>query len=385
MPRTLRFRDSSSTRSGHWLWLADGAPWGSPTTVSRVEARRCTDFTGRPVSDGPFDSVQFHPGLIMSGEAVGNPRGGVTWSMKFNDLPCITTGGTLSTTSLGAPSGWYLDVVARTNPSRPVLTPASLIQDFVDLPSMVKNIGDLLKRPKRILTAKELANQNLAVQFGWMPLVQDLKQLLNLQLLILKRVKELHGLYTGKGLRRRVSFDKDENFEVFTSRYNIWPDQWYDIAFSCKVKREVWATIRWHPVSPPSYIPSDRELNRIATKLVLGLTSEGLAKGTWDVIPWTWLLGWFTNVGSYLLANSNTVPAIHTSACLMNEVVVTTNAGVGQTQDMKSFSLEFGRPYIQTFKRRDVSGGLTPGFSIPFVGVRRLSILGSLFVQRFIR
>lgn len=151
------------------------------------------------------------------------------------------------------------------------------------------------------------------------------------------------------------------------------------------VAKEAWATIHWKPTTPPPFHPSDVELNRFCRKLVLGMTTEGLAKGTWDIIPWTWLVGWFTNIGKYALAYSNTVPASYSKACFMSKVTVTGIAGVPVATGLRTNTVRITGHSSFVRKTRTVSGALTPGFHMPFLDIWRLSVLSALAVQRVIR
>lgn len=358
-----------------------------PNTASFVETSTCQDFTGRPIVDSDFLSNQIHRDLVLDGSASGRDLFNRPFSVTFNKYPVTTTGAVFFVTEGPLPNidGWYLSTVARTNPSRPVLTPLTIIQDFVELPVMLRDIPKLLQRPKRLLTAKELANQNLAVQFGWLPFISDINQLLDLQSAVLRRQKELQQLYSGRGLRRRIKLGDDSRESSVDLSFSIGIGINVLSTHALSRERKAWATIHWKPSSPPAYHPSTDELNRQARRIVLGLTPEGLAKGAWDVIPWTWLIGWFTNVGDYLLAFSNTVPAAHTSACLMEYSKNTISGKSVQITFLNDVHVRYLGAYTQESRRRTVSGSLTPGFSMPFIGIRRLSILSSLFIQRFLR
>jgi hypothetical protein len=390
--RTPRTRSRTVTISGNMYKANKTGVYSLYDSTSFISTSTSIDSIGRPVVNSAFYSNQVRRTLALDGVAVGlylippNTTFGPDY-LRFDHYPpgSMSLGG-LTIAEFNVPGGWYLDVVARTNPSRPVVTPASLIQDLVELPSMLRDIGRLLTKPKKLLTAKELANQNLAVRFGWVPLIRDINQLLDLQSAVLKRQRELRKLYSGKGLRRRVTLRSDTQNAgsawtaiAFGLASNI------TYAHDITIVRKQWATIRWRPTSQQADVNSDVEMNRLARRVVLGLTPEGLAKGTWDVIPWTWLLGWFTNVGQLLLATSNTVPASHTEACLMTELRCTIVPKPVSTLNCISSSVVYSGVYIETIKNRTISGSLTPGFNMPFLDMFRLSILSSLFVQRFKR
>jgi hypothetical protein len=388
MARVVRTRTRLVPYSGFRESLLNGIPQGSPVTSTYNMTSRIDDYHGRPVTDGNLASTQHIGCVVLDGTAVGSQRtAGQINAIRFNHVPITPTYVGLDLSTMVVPNSWYVDTVARSNPSRPVVTPLTLMQDVIDIPKQLRDIGRLLTKPSKILSVKELANQNLAVQFGWLPLVADVKTLLDLQSHILRRTRELDSLYKSSGLRRKLSLSDDSQSGSFTSgKYVIDLFSSVEFFFSTSVKRKMWATIHWQPTSQkPPWIAQNEDMNKYVRKIVLGWTPEGLVQGAWEVLPWTWLIDWFSGTGNYLKQFSNTVPAQHSSACLMNEVTVHVVPGTKRPIALSDDSTISSGAYTRTIKTRTVSGSLTTGFNIPFIGIQRLSILSSLFVQRFLR
>lgn len=380
MTRVSRTRTSSETCTGEVHEYINETLNGS-VTYTRTNTSTISDFHGRPVVPSGLSSTQVKGFLKLTGEARGSYY--PSRSTVFYGVPVPISAGSLITTPLQAPSGWFLDVIARTNPSRPGITPLELLQDLIDLPKMLRDAGNLIGRPKSGMSSKEVANHYLCAQFGWVPLIDDLKQLLDFQNNVLKRTNELKRLYAAGGLRRRIAFKDDHQSGKGEYRYSMPGAGCYVVAnYNIDVIRRSWATIRWKPVNPPDHTPSDVYMNTVARQAVSGLTVEGMAKGLWQVLPWTWLIGWFTNVGKYALLYSNTVPASHSEACFMSESrrIYVAN-GVASIGLLKNGVVHTGAAST-TEKTRIVSGSVTPGFSMPFLDMFRLSILGALFTQR---
>jgi len=285
-------------------------------------------------------------------------------------------------TTIPAPSGWMLDLVAGTNPSRPVVNIPELVEDLVSLPRAIRSLGNLLMDPKSKANPKGLSGEYLGVQFGWLPLIEDLTKLLNFQSYAIKRNKELHQLYSGKGLRRRLKFADDTVVTAVTGNSAV-STSLLSQACSLEIKRRQWATIHWWPTTLPPYHPDDIRWNLLATRLVLGATPEAMLNGIWKVIPWTWLLGWFTNFGKYTLANSWTVPAQHGSGCFMSEATASFSAAGVSVTNVFSHSLSTKGTAKRVLKSRSVSSTVTAGANIPYLDMFRLSILSALFVQKF--
>jgi hypothetical protein len=303
----------------------------------------------------------------------------------FDAMPHEGSGSGLNATPLAAPNGWYLRLVAATNPSRPVFTPPQMLQDLIEFPRLLRDTGRFLSDPRRYANLKGIADTYLAGRFGWAPLIEDLGKLIDLQSHILKRTKELERLYSGRGLKRRVKFGNDTAVSKSLVTYPM--DNFSKVVVTAhhKCERSNWGSIRWKPTSPPPFHPSDVRMHNYVRRIVFGLTPEGMAKGLWDVIPWTWLLGWFVNIGNYALAYSNTVPASHGSACHMSQVTLTTSAGTFEAIGVKSQDLHHIGYSTYSRKTREVSGVMTPGFNMPFMDMSRLSVLGALVAQRLRR
>lgn len=386
MPRTFRFRSKSKSQSGtHDYFINSVRQPGHPITTTLSRSSSMSDWVGRPVAPSSLDATTWkQDGVSISGKTT-YVSGSYTYEHKFDKYPLAVTTGSLLVEPLPAKSGWMLDLVAGTNPSRPVMTPPTLLQDLIDIPKQIFQLGKLFKKPRSQMSPKELANHYLCVQFGWLPLFEDVHQLLNLQSYILKRNKELRGLYEKGGLKRRIRFDSDTQVGIGSTSVPSGPSRTTTILYQTMVKRSSWGSIRWVPTIPPAYRMTDEELNKLSRRIVLGLTVEGMAKGIWDVIPWTWLLGWFTNVGKYTLAYSNTVPATHSDGCLMrmSEAFIRPSAVVPDAGVTANIALEGA--LIRKRMTRTVSTLATPGLNVPYLDTFRLSILSALFAQRAIK
>ncbi|DAD50288.1 TPA_asm: maturation protein, partial [ssRNA phage Gerhypos.4_48] len=386
MARTSRNRSRpSSWKGGSSQVTINGVPQNATVIGDRVFSNTCTDSIGSPVVDSPLSSVQYR-GTYPNFSGVITPTLQLMRnSTEFKDFTFTGLPTALSTMTVqNAPSGWLLDLVAGTNPSRPVIGIPIWAQNLGQLPGMLRSLGNLIRSPSNVLKPKGFAGEYLGVQFGWLPLIEDLKKLIDFQSYVLKRNKELADLYSGKGLRRRLKFTDDTVNTPVVSMTATYANALITTASSVDVKRRTWGTIHWYPTTPPQYHPDDHSWNNLTNRLVLGATPEGLAKGLWDVIPWTWLIGWFTNLGKYTLAHSYTVPANHSGGCLMREAkgtwlpgLATVTAGSGKVYPIGMLT--------RTIKTRAVSSVVTVGVNMPYLDMFRLSILGALFTQRFFR
>lgn len=387
MVRVSRYRTRKTfSKVGRTLSWNNPEMLGPPAAISAngpYEAvSSISDWIGRPIVPSMLYSVQRKGFLYLNGYAANK-----NYSRKFEDSPFLwkVDGSSTLWTPLSAPPGWQLDLIAGTNPSRPVLTVPEMLQNLIELPKLLYDTIKFFANPKKAFNAKGVANHYLLAKFGWMPLIEDLNKLINLQSYVLKRTKELNQLHSGRGLRRRLQFKSDTS-EASSSYTLALPGTAItgSAMISSFIKRRSWGTLRWFPTSPPPYHPLDSKNHAFARRVVLGLTPEGMALGLWKVIPWTWLLGWFTNVGKLALSSSNTVPARYEGACFMSEVTVVRSGGAFVFTDAsaKGNLRITGQQTYSVKSRSPGTGSILPGFSMPFLDIGRLSVLGALAVQR---
>lgn len=340
----------------------------------------CMDSVGRPVTENAL-SIEITDRRKM--ELLNGSYSQSNGTASATDLVPGVARVSLSHINTGYPSAGsqMTTLLARTNPSRPVHVPLMLLQDLYDLPRMLMNVGKLMKTPKRLLTRKEIANQYLSGLFGWIPLVEDLHQLIDLQSHILRRKAEIHRLYTDTGLKRKLRLGNWTATEAGTYTYDSAALMSVTHRVSKTTETEMWGTVRWKPLVTPGYNPTDIQQLELARRVCQGMTTEATMKGLWDLIPWTWMLGWFVNVSNFAMQYSNTIPAIPSSACVMTRH--TTKYDCRVTSISKGFTGGGGSQTLTTKNRYVGSGTLTA--HLPFISATRLSILGALFVQRFER
>lgn len=290
---------------------------------------------------------------------------------------------TIDSLPLPVPNGWVLTTIARTNPSRPVVTPFEIIENIIQLPRQLTGLLRLLRDPRSRMTPQGVASEYLGVQFGWKPMIEDFRKILDYQSHVLKRAKMLSDLQKGAGLRRRIQLASDNKSSSAYEDVACQGTTFVRARCSVTVAKRVWATVRWKPTAPPPYHPSDPRYHAYLKRIVLGLTPEGLALGAWKVIPWTWLIGWFTNIGDYTLLYSNTVPASATNLCIMSESKLSlVPTGTSIYNHGLSATAKISGSYTRTRKTRGVGSAATPGVNMPFMDMYRQSILGALAIQK---
>lgn len=343
----------------------------------------CADSHGAPIQDsGLFlqeTDWRDHPGVNGRFRYPGSPA--TVWNDYSNYVDSSIPGPSRLAVSPKSDAQCVSDLKARTNPSRPDIVPFTLLQDLYDIPRMLKDVGRLIKSPKKLLSPKEQANQYLGALFGWLPLVQDVHQLLNVQSLIHKRFGEIQRLHSGLGLRR--SLHLDEGVATSESTYALQSG----LGLIANIRRvsvtryNKWGTIRWKPRDALPFNPNDANTIRQIRRAVIGLTPEGLNKGAWDLLPWSWIVDWFTNAHTATMGYSNFIPADSSHICLMTKYETIDEHIAPEHLNSECSGGSGLVSLIEKTRSVNVSASLTA--HLPILDGGRLGILGALFVQRF--
>lgn len=267
----------------------------------------------------------------------------------------------------GRPSNSVLaaELLAGTNPSRP----------SVDIPVFLGEISDIPKllRLEGRSVAGLVSGINLNIQFGWGPLISDVRKMLSFQDAVDKRVRDLKKLQNGTYTRKRSLFE-DSRTQT-TSSFVLFSDR--DIWRARRVRTttlNVWGYAKW---SLTEKLPeTDAELRRLADRAVHGLYVNPAA--AWELIPWSWLIDWFSNVGDILHAKRNLIPAQPTVVRICEHRQTTDNFTL--TSKPSGAYADNIKRTLETKSRTAASASLQA--YLPFLTGRQISILGSIGVLR---
>jgi len=361
-----RVRTQTTTIDGGIRWQS-GAPIASSPITNF--SGTCTDFNDpgdcRPLT---VSTWKFEGGII------NHPLD--TAGTGFQAYVCDMLRSTVAGPHIGNPDGIPGDVAAattgaaRTNPSRP----------YVDVPVELLQMGDLFhliqKRGNSLI--KELGRENLRYQFGIKPVVEDVFKIFNFNDQVDRRIKEIERLKSTKGLRRTVSVGMGS-----LASDVLWTQQSNGIFLSTRARgntvREKRVHCRWTPTSDLSKMYTPAEMRRLIQRCVLGLTVD--FSTVWELIPWSWLIDWIGNVGTFLQASRNIIPASLTTCVVMTHTRTEWSApGLSGTKNNQHYSLEPIQIIRESKTRTSVSPSVTAQF--PFLDGNQLGILASLAVTR---
>lgn len=174
------------------------------------------------------------------------------------------------------------------------------------LPQM---IGSQLRRG---LTPQGVGGEYLNLQFGILPLISDIRNIID----VTKRYEEILKQFqrdNGRIVRRRTTLINDETKSI------TYPGASYAYSgggkyarasgpYAAKIKRtETLSTKVWFSGAYKLAYPLD--LDKRLTELIEFNRAYGVMNPleiTWNLLPWSWLADWFTNVGD-VVTNASTL------------------------------------------------------------------------------
>jgi hypothetical protein len=295
-----------------------------------------------------------------------------------------------------------LSMVAGTNPNRPSVSIPTFVGELKDLPAMARDIATDLRgahrgltrenRPKgrpgrtadeMMATSSWLGSKYIGFQFGWAPLVKDLKTLLSFQNSVSRKADEIGRLYKNGGLRRKREFGRatahsDSTIVGLHSVLGIVID---GDEYSHTEER-IWGSVRWVPTSlPPS---SEPELRALAWKVATGLSLDpsNVLSTAWNLMPWSWLSDWYFQFGDFIDAHRNTVPVEARDICVMHRTVTRTKILRRNPSGHWPEITGGGGDITVDDKTRQVVGIPATSARTPFLSGRQWSILAALTAAR---
>lgn len=310
------------------------------------------------------------------------------WYTSWNTYPCRLYDDRSRVDRIDVPGGLANMLFANTTPDRAdVLLPAAVFE-LKDLPLAIYHAGrKLIKGPKsspsrpRKPGVSQASADWVAANFGWLPLIGDLKALVNFSDLAAKREKEFDRMYSKSGLKRRLNLHSQDVERTLTFSGDI-PFN-FPIVAKGTCSQKIWGTVTWTPAGAAQGSPLSRPTPDYVKRAVLGLNASNITSNLWEAIPWSWFIDYFFNVQDYLIANTGLRTAVPSAACIMihHKTSLTSPEMTITDPFQKKVKLSKGT-LINESKDRNV---VFPEFieaSFPILSVKQLSILGALAVLK---
>lgn len=204
-------------------------------------------------------------------------------------------------------TGWKNEALASIQDSAPEVDIPLNVAELKDLPRTVRSLFS-----RRRLSPGRANDLYLTTQFGVLPLVGVVSDLLNLQKSIANRVAQHRAKYRKR--RARGTLSKSAIF--FWSSTSTGGGNFYDwagnvnLSSSTTISHRAWWTARLTPVQPLS----ETLANVVDNPLGIG---EASPETLWNLIPWSFLIDYFADVSDVLRVTGNAMPYHVDSLCLM--------------------------------------------------------------------
>lgn len=373
MPRIRTRSIAGSVGSG----IYQGFSTQRSDTSITYRVSTCTDEFG--VHDGAFNVNH----VYMTGSVNGTiPPGGTPSRTYSNWVPSglrVTPGTPVAHLTIpGLPliTDAAVTALSVTNPSRPAVDIPIGILELKDLPDLVRGFGrGILKR---------IADGNLRYEFGVKPMISDIRKLIHFTELIDRQQQILEGFGKGPVIRKATIFTgsaqtSPNTISVAHSSPTELQMSVRNVLNTTSVRR--WGYVLWTPDVPKfDKILGDKALaRRLARDIALGLTVD--ASTAWELMPWSWLVDWFGNMGEWIASKRSMIPVIPgvPSVCTewrSSNHWVNTNNAAGVPHGTFSFTR------VSITKRREKASASFPSANLPLLTGRQVGILSSLAVLR---
>lgn len=261
------------------------------------------------------------------------------------------------------------------SPSRPAADVTTFIGEiFQDFPKELGHAFHELRSFGPTALAKAVSGEHLNVQFGWLPFINDVEKILN----AIEKANALIRQYdrdSGRLVRRGWKFKPESSYDItpvtalgigpWTSQFsNLWYSQIKDPLSQVMREHKVTRT-RWFSGAFSYYCPpvdsSIYTTDGIARKVILAkkvLGARLTPDAVWNLIPWSWLVDWFANVGTLLQNVSNTI--------VDNQVLV---YGYMMEHTVSSYTYTLVGPW---FNRAGTPGPMPPSVTLVSETKRRI-------------
>lgn len=358
----------------------------------------CSDETGYGEDHGLLISREVSHVEPLNGMYV-NPANGRSYT--FSNWRCEGFGTRGSHAgSLALPpidlNGLRLKLLSGSNPSRAEADLAVSIGELRNAPKAVfTGVRDYLKEirnhPSILSHARSGllrlrrnpisngASGYLGYMFGLVPLVNDVKAVLDSQELIANRLREIKNLRDGDGMRRKMRLGSSQ---VKGPSTNLTVSSVTGLIIAAKrtqyATRNIWGTARWKPDINKRIPDTDARRVMEARRAVYGLNIDLVS--AYNLMPWSWLIDYFSQVGDLLEATRNDVGASPGATNIMVHTIRAANV----TPSSLPTGLSGGRCLdVRETKERFPSYGWSAlNTSLPILTNRQVSILGALAISR---
>lgn len=321
----------------------DGTPYGDPQLYyysdGGYEVVKSLSHPGPPYkSGGPFllnrKFVEYKPGPLRTLRTFSNERS------------CVSIDPLMGTeVNVDAPTFMDMSIhqndlasfgatgIARFRPGKPIAGAGQFLVELRDLPKIPLNLKRRLQdflavpwhdlridirnlgKPGGLTKASSgVSSEYLNLVFGWKPFIKDLQEMYNLQQKIddaILKIRKQNGRWVKRGgtlLSEKNTAVLDPGTPGFHTTLTL---DWFNDYFSSSgvrttteetLEKRYWFSGEFRYWIPPETIHSDQWTKKAKAQL-FGL--DPTPSLLYQVIPWSWLVDWFSNVGDVIDNLSN--------------------------------------------------------------------------------
>lgn len=247
-------------------------------------------------------------------------------------------------------------------------------------------------RVRQLTNLRGISNLYLAYQFGWVPILNDLRKAFTTYrdcAKIMKRLLQKNGHYERRG---GTVTEGGDGYEIPDTLWvapglvsSFYPPPYTVSKTPAQVSREFKI---WFEAAIMYLIPNlgDKYTDANVLRKLFGLTVSPAV--VYELIPWSWCVDWFTNLGDCLQNLDSTADVSHAAyAFVMRSQTVSIHGTAHQTFITDGGSTDVTVPFNRTWGKREraIASPFSPGLTDELLTLRQLTILGALGVQRFHR
>ena len=380
------------TLYSHQVTLSEGHGWPKGRSVRDVGGPFSTVKTDFEVSrfNRDFDvrvdhglSRDFFRGKVL----IFHPDHDLSlWQqpeLSLSDAYFYASGGTMGSDVLARGT----KMIASSLPTNPAVDGSVALAELFreGIPSM---IGSSLLRDRSDFF-RNLGSEYLNFEFGWKPLVNDLKDaakaVVESEKILVQLVRD-----SGKNVRRRRHFPRERQVEVKYSTLGVPRGTesiyWWNPSrarLTDTKYRDTWFSGCYTFHYDPGHLS---EISRIATEARLLYGLELNPEVVWNLAPWSWLVDWFANVGPLL----NNVSAFQNDQLALrygyvmdrHQRVLTQVVDVDPANAGNSLPTSYSERFTIDWKRREQATPYGFGVAHSSFTQRQWAILAALGITR---
>jgi hypothetical protein len=224
----------------------------------------------------------------------GEEGQGFSWRRLYGYNPTNFTSYTYVTIPTATDMNfWKAKALASINPFKPQVDLPLFLFELREFPRMLRDLGHVLQGR---IKPRDVPGGYLAYNFGWAPLVSDLKSLFNFAESIAKTRNALTNAANGSKVSHTLGGRSSTGLPTTYSYAGTVST--YQVEVSHKTSVKAWCKAHVHLTEPLPPLVYDKEMLAMKTAFGLNLRPAML----WDAIPFTWLIDYFTNMGDLMEA-----------------------------------------------------------------------------------